>query len=161
MGSITLYFGPPESWIFIIYLPGVLALHSGFIFFTSLSLCIPYSAELWNEMAPSKNPSPELMETSGKRKKSLLEMTLLIFSVTHLTGREWAMSGEREHHLGLDRCDASCTCQAPLDAAVLKINHRGFLFAAGKSDAVPSLLSPNETRACYPLGHTNEQLNNQ
>lgn len=90
-------------------------------------------------MATSKNLSPELMESGRKRKKSLLEMTLLIFSVSHLTGRERARSGGREHHLGLDRCDASCTCQAPLDAAVLKIKHQGFLFAAGKWDPVPFL----------------------
>lgn len=87
-------------------------------------------------MATSKNPSPEMMESGRKRKRSLLEMTLLIFSVSHLTGgeREWGVgrSGRREHHLGLDRCDASCTCQAPLDAAVLKIKHPGLLFAAGK-----------------------------
>lgn len=40
-------------------------------------------------MATSKNLSPELMESGRKRKKSLLEMTLLIFSVSHLTGRVW------------------------------------------------------------------------
>lgn len=45
-------------------------------------------------MATSKNLSPELMESGRKRKKSLLEMTLLIFSVSHLTGREQARSGE-------------------------------------------------------------------
>lgn len=139
MGSIPLHFGQPEGWIFLINLPSALALDSAFIFFTSFTLCIPYSAVLWNEMATSKNPSPELMESGRKRKKSLLEMTLLIFSVSHLTGRERARSGGREHHLGLDRCDASCTCQAPLDAAVLKIKHQGFLFAAGKSDPVPFL----------------------
>lgn len=45
-------------------------------------------------MATSKNLSPELMESGRKRKKGLLEMTLLIFTVSHLTGGERAGSGE-------------------------------------------------------------------
>lgn len=48
------------------------------------------------------------------------------------SGRGVGRSGGRELHLGLDRCDASCTCQAPLDAAVLKIKHQGFLFCSGE-----------------------------
>lgn len=88
MGSIPQDSGQSERWIFLINLSSALALDRAFIFFTSFTLCIPYSAVLWNEMATSKNLSPELMESGRKRKKSLLEMTLLIFSVSHLTGRE-------------------------------------------------------------------------
>lgn len=84
MGSIPLNSCQWENWIFLINLPSAPALDRAFIFFTSSTLCIPYSAVLWNEMATSMNLSPELMESSRKRKKSLLEMTLL----SHLTGRE-------------------------------------------------------------------------
>lgn len=94
MGSIPLNSGQSESWIFLINLLSALALDRAFIFFTSFTLCIPYSTVLWNEMATSKDLSPELIESGRKRKKSLLEMTLLIFSVSHLTGREWARSRE-------------------------------------------------------------------
>lgn len=95
MGSIQLSFSQSGNWIFLINLPGGLALDRAFIFFTSFTLCISYSAVLWNEMATSKNPSPEVMESGRKRKKSLLEMTLLIFSVSHLTGRERERSSEK------------------------------------------------------------------
>lgn len=41
-------------------------------------------------MATSKNLSPGLSESGKTRKKSLLEMTLLIFSMSHLRGGERA-----------------------------------------------------------------------
>lgn len=94
IGSIPLNFSQSESWIFLINLPGALALDRAFIFFTSFTLCISYSTVLWNEMATSKNLSPELMESGRKRKTSLLEMTLLIFNVSHLTGRGRVRSEE-------------------------------------------------------------------
>ena len=75
-------------------------------------------------MTTSKNPSPELMERGRERKTSLLEMTLLIFRVSHLTALGRERGGEyegREHHLALDRSDISCTCQVPLDIVGLKI----------------------------------------
>lgn len=77
-----------KNMICLINLPSAVALDRASIFFTSSTSCIPYSAVLWNEMATSVNLSPELMESSRKAKRSVLEMTLLIFSVSHLTGRE-------------------------------------------------------------------------
>lgn len=77
-----------ENRICLINLPRAVALDRASIFFTSSTLCIPHSAVLWNEMATSMNLSPELMESSRKGKRSVLEMTLLIFSVSHLIGRE-------------------------------------------------------------------------
>lgn len=67
-------------------------------------------------MATSKNPSPELMESGRKRKRSLLEMTLLIFSVSHLTGRERAKSGERGGAEGESITWASTDVTPPVSA---------------------------------------------
>lgn len=47
-------------------------------------------------MATSKNLSPGLSESGRMRMKGLLEMTLLIFSMSHLNGGERARSGEEQ-----------------------------------------------------------------
>lgn len=110
-------------------------------------------------MATSKNPFPELMERGRERKMSLLETTLLIFSVSHLTasGRErWGEGEGREHHLALDRCDISCTCQVPLDTVVLKIKlgEPQILLHSCK-------VQMRHVPGCSPLRHTNEHMHNQ
>lgn len=47
-------------------------------------------------MATSKNLSPGLSESGRMRMKGLLEMTLFIFGMCHLSGGERVRSGEEQ-----------------------------------------------------------------